>query len=542
VALLLPLPGLWHYQGPTLEEGFMLTFPEQVLHGQVPNLDFLHLYGPGSLWVLAGAFKLFGTTIATERAVGFLQHAALAFGMWALIRPLGRWRAATSGVATVLIVITPVGLTAMAWNGALAAGVWAVVFSTYAWVATRQERPAAATRFAIAGGVCAGIALLYRPDLVLAVGAGLVLATAWGPRRIRMITLGAGAATTSLMLVHIAMAGIGPAVKGMVIEPVFRLRAGRSLPVPPSWDQVDGYLQKGGLLRTDGWPLPMLSISHQIVLWFWLAVIAAIGLAVGVWTLRGSAEHPRARQRLVLRSGGIFAALLVTQVLQRPDTAHLAWVTCVSFPMAAAMLSEALRERGLAAGEVSARTQRSSDAFLSALAIVLFVAIIPFYPLRGYVDVLRQGFGKETFGYVVHRGDRRFYVADPQSAADAQLVVDRLGEQLKTGESLIVAPADVSRTVYSDAYLYSLFPELRVGTRYIEMDPGIANAADSGLNAELHTADWLILSNQWVGWEEPNDSVLPGDPRLNATVAKDFCPSLQTRLFTLLRRCTSPGR
>ncbi|MCB0977350.1 MAG: hypothetical protein KDB02_07795, partial [Acidimicrobiales bacterium] len=50
-AFALPLRGLLRYQGPPMEEGFMLVFPQEVLRGQIPNRDFLHLYGPGSLWV-----------------------------------------------------------------------------------------------------------------------------------------------------------------------------------------------------------------------------------------------------------------------------------------------------------------------------------------------------------------------------------------------------------------------------------------------------------------------------------------------------------
>jgi hypothetical protein len=38
-----------------------------VLHGTIPNRNFLHLYGPGSLWALAGAFKVFGVSLLTER-------------------------------------------------------------------------------------------------------------------------------------------------------------------------------------------------------------------------------------------------------------------------------------------------------------------------------------------------------------------------------------------------------------------------------------------------------------------------------------------
>src|SRR5918995_2122674 len=119
---LLPLAELWRAPGPPMEEGFMLVFPELVLDGQVPNRDFLHLYGPGSLWVLAGAFEVLGTSLATERAIGFLQQLGLALGILALLRPWGRWVAAAGGATAAVIVVPPIGLTALAWTGGVALG------------------------------------------------------------------------------------------------------------------------------------------------------------------------------------------------------------------------------------------------------------------------------------------------------------------------------------------------------------------------------------------------------------------------------------
>ena len=72
VFFLLPLRGLLRAQGPPMEEGFMLVFPERVLAGDIPNVDFLHLYGPGSLWVLAGVYKVFGTQLVVERLFALL--------------------------------------------------------------------------------------------------------------------------------------------------------------------------------------------------------------------------------------------------------------------------------------------------------------------------------------------------------------------------------------------------------------------------------------------------------------------------------------
>src|SRR3981189_2370506 len=80
VVVLLPMRGLWRAPGPPMEEGFMLVFPEEVLHGAIPNRDFLHLYGPGSLWALAGTFKVFGTSLLTERLFGLAQQVAIVFG------------------------------------------------------------------------------------------------------------------------------------------------------------------------------------------------------------------------------------------------------------------------------------------------------------------------------------------------------------------------------------------------------------------------------------------------------------------------------
>ena len=83
---------------------------------------------------------------------------------------------------------------------------------------------------------------------------------------------------------------------------------------------------------------------------------------------------------------------------------------------------------------------------------------------------------------------------------------------------------DLSRTVYDDAFFYSLFPDLVPGTRYIEMDPGIADAAGSALAGELERSDWLILSDLWSGWDEPNASTDRGSDAANQVVRDRYSP------------------
>jgi hypothetical protein len=43
---------------------------EQAFHGAVPYRDFETFYGPGNSYLTAAAFKLFGSSLTTERAVG----------------------------------------------------------------------------------------------------------------------------------------------------------------------------------------------------------------------------------------------------------------------------------------------------------------------------------------------------------------------------------------------------------------------------------------------------------------------------------------
>ena len=127
VLVAIPLRGLYRFTGGTMEEGFMLYFPERIARGDVPNVDFLHLYGPGSLHVLTGWFELFGYSLPAERTFGLLQHLGIIFGLFTLARAWGRATATAVAALAVFYVMTPIALTAMAWNGGLALTLWSTV-------------------------------------------------------------------------------------------------------------------------------------------------------------------------------------------------------------------------------------------------------------------------------------------------------------------------------------------------------------------------------------------------------------------------------
>lgn len=525
----LPLRGLYRQPGSTMEEGFMLVFPERVLKGAVPNVDFLHLYGPGSLHVLAGVYQVFGAHVDVQRTFGLLQHVAIIAAVYVLVRAYGRAVATTAAAVSALLVLTPIGLSALAWNGAVGLALWGLVLALRA---PSQNRPA---RWWAAAGLLAGLSLTYRPDLVvaIAIAGGFLLWShrqAWKP-------VAAGALVGLVPVwVHLLVAGPRPAVEGMFLDPVFNLRPGRQLPRPPSWGHLDGALQVIGERVPPWWGLPHPAASQQLFVWYFLLPAITLGVAaVAVWAHRRG-DHPDRTRVLVAAS--LLAVGLLPQALQRPDSAHFAWVGCVSVALAVPAVVEVV-------SRLRPHWHRGLRWTLGAGGVALLLLVtFPFYSYRTYVAHARVTLGwLEPTGLEVRRADRSFYLGDQRSWRATQAVLNDLDERLTPGERLLVGPVDLRQTAYSDAFFYHLFPELVPATYYIEMDPGLANAPDSGLADEVASADWLILTRFWSGWIEPNDSIVFGPDEPNVVVEERFClvASYERDLLRLYRQCPGGG-
>jgi hypothetical protein len=506
VVIALPLRGVFRAPGPPMEEGFMLVFPERLLAGDIPNRDYLHLYGPGSIWTIAGFFKVFGVSLWTERVVGFLQLVGLISAMTAIGYRWGRYVAAVAGTVTALVIIPPIGVTALAWVGGIALALWSVHLATRATdPGTRRDR------VLLGAGLLAGGALLFRPDLVICLGLalGVLFLRALDGQGRRKLATGA-LVGISPYLVHLVLAGPGNAVRGMVLEPVFELRAGRRLPFPPPHDTYTSFLNRAFAFRKFPWPLPAAEQPMQIFLFFWsLVAVTAALVVIAVWARRAGSEHG---WRLLALS--LFAVGLLPQAAQRADTAHLSWVSCVAFGLLPAFVAEVGRLRGT-------RTLVTRAAVLAPFGLML---LFPHFTYRWYADYAAQSVDYDRHFYSVDHAGRSFYYGrrDVGVAAEEMFAdIDRLTEP---GDRLIVGPGDLAVTPYSESYLYFMLPDLVPGTHYIEMDPGVANAADSGLADELRAADVVILSTMYDNWFEPNTSMDRGSEEPNQVLDEEFCP------------------
>ena len=235
----------------------------------------------------------------------------------------------------------------------------------------------------------------------------------------------------------------------------------------------------------------------------------------------------------VLLAVTLISVGVLPQALQRPDSTHLAWVTCVSWPFSIVAVAEVVRRYRPA---IDWRAALAAGAVVALAATYTFTALFTFrYYLLHAPRESRPGPERAA------RRTRRapLLLRQPAGRRRPPAGGRRSRRPGAPGERLLVGPLDLRRTWYSDTVLYWMFPELDPATYYLEMDPGLANAEDSGLADDVASADWLLLTGLWAGWFEPNTSIEFGSDAPNEVVRDQFCEagSYEGGLVVLYRKC-----
>lgn len=478
-----------------MDEGTLLVYPEQLLHGKLPYRDFETFYGPANPALLAGVYAITGVNLFVERSVGLLYRCAIVLAFFAIGR---RWGTA-AGCGCLLVsglLLVPTHLLAFAWLGALAFALWSL------WLA---REPGGSAR-CFGSGLCAGLALAFRVDL----GPAMILSTlpllfpmSWGERRKYfagvMIGLLSLAAVTFLV-------GIGPLAENLFLMPVLYSGPGRHLP-----------------LQTADPCLRHLFFLHL------LAVV--LNIAAAITLLRAKTRDNRGRLLLAIALLGLG---LTHQAAQRLDLTHLLFVAFVSFgilPVSLAVLA--------------ARWQKITPNYMTTLgACVLVIAVIEGVAPELTIVVrsaFEAGFNRSAPSSCLEINGRPFLLRNEQNVRCVLRVLYRLDTLSKSGERFFVGPADLRRTNYCDTYLYYMMPKLIPATYFLEMNPLAANRPGSRLAADVASADWLILNRAWDPWSEPNASVDYGSSVPNEVIQRDFELLLDSEGYLLYRRKEEHG-
>ncbi|WP_285588930.1 hypothetical protein [Actinomycetospora sp. NBRC 106378] len=352
------------------DDGLLLAYPDLVLRGAVPNLDFATVYGPLTSWVTAAAFWAIEPSVLVLRSVGLALRLLALVAVWLLVRRVSRTGAGLAVVGGALVVSTT-DLMPSAAIGALALGLLALV-------AAGPDRPVAAWRCG-AAGIAGGLAAGFRWDGALPVVLSLLpVLLAWSGRR--RLLLAAGFVVGLLpWAVEVVLAGPDAVWRNVVTEPLLVSSAGRRLPL------------------TDV-PVPLPA---------GLALVVGVGLAAVV-------VGARRRHRLLLALALICLGQ-VPYLVSRLDLAHLAPMLVVPIATAVVLASPFAVPGRVAVG---------------ALAGAVVLAALG--PLWAY-GVKRSVLGRPVASVVVGERSVPLPPAiapDVQAAVDAVVRVSRPGDRL----------------------------------------------------------------------------------------------------------------
>ena len=171
----------------TYDEGLVLVGADRVLRGDMPYRDFWTLYGPGSYYLLAGLFRLFGEFALVERGFDIAAKTAIAALVVALVLQFGR--------RTVALAAGVLSLGLLLYLRSYSAPLFPAMAASLATVlalhrASIDARPTPA----FLAGVALGFTTCFRHDLgaYTLVAAGVfMIQLAWdastGPRRARVL-------------------------------------------------------------------------------------------------------------------------------------------------------------------------------------------------------------------------------------------------------------------------------------------------------------------------------------------------------------------
>lgn len=478
--------------GSEFDEGIIVSFPSMIIRGEVPYRDFESFYGPGGAYSVAGAFELFGSTLASERAVGLVFRLLLVVAIYWALLPWKRAAAVGGGVITA-VVLAASGVSFDSYPTALAFGILAVA------VASRSGDRSRAG-FVLAG-LLAGLAGMFRLE-------------ATAETLVALVPLLVGARLRRLSLVVLGL------LVGLLPYLPLAIAAGTSK-IERNYEDLTA---TGHARRL---PISLSYSTGRLALGLALA-LALLGAAIAVSFMK---RLPHSRLILAL---GILAAVQIPFAWWRFDAGHVGDAAILAFatiPVSLTILFSILPAR-FRPGFV--RHRESLVPLSAACGVLLCLAAIG-YTRDGLVSNARLAFGRLHSTLVTHNG-RDFRVANVTAGAQLQKAISLAGRLAPRGGSLFVGPSDLRRMNGNDAFVYYMLPNLRPASFYVEADPP-ASRSGSGLAGDLTRADVLILGHRWNADWEANGTQVYGSAEPNRVVRQLFCRRGRFGGYEVLTRC-----
>jgi len=396
------------------DEGLVLQAARRVSQGQVPYRDFLWSYGPAQPYLLAGLFKLFGTSLVPWRVLWMLANAGTAVVAFALVRR-------RAGVAWALAAWLAVAC-AMAQPRSANPFPFALLAALAAVLVTAGEAPVRAR--AVRAGLLVGVAAAFRLDFALYGLAGVLVMLAVETRRVRALGLCVAGAAGLALLAYLPFAiADGPgSLYDALVATSLRERDYWTLPFPWSYGGPSVTSAKG--------------VKHLLDFYVPALLLAGLAVAAGAALLRAIRERrvPAAWAGMLAFGLGALAYLL-----SRTDDFHSTPLIVLLSVLLPLVIVWALRERPPAGLPIA------------AAATVVFALLL----VHGTANRLSALFEPPRMSEV-HLAAADGAEAPPAEARALERVVALVHVRVPPDQPFYVAPARSDLVRFTNPLLYVL--------------------------------------------------------------------------------------
>lgn len=473
------------------DEGIIVFGAERVMQGALPYRDFWTMYSPGQLYVLAGLFKLFGTTIMVERWWDVVIRALLALVMLALAARLTSWKFALPLWVLAVLWIEDYGF----FGYPIFAGLMLALASLYAMLRGYTSR-----RWLFAAGVLLGLCFVFRHDMSVYLGVaqvlGFVPAVFLRQTHSRTSLFSRAIATLKLMLPYIA----GAALIILPLVAYFMLNV--------SLSELANQLFIFPLVdfpKVRDLPYPRLNWKPGVLPFYapWLiyALALVIALVIMIRHWHDDAGYYRAWGIVMVAMFGLFG---FNQARVRSDTIH----TVHFFLVSLTLLPVLFRGWG---SKASVPAQ-----LITACAVVVgLIAVID--PINGYMQMLADRAAAAPALTPEARAATLPRAAGALVNPEQNFVVREIQRLTEPGESVYIGLDRHDKIFANDVMIYFLL-DRQSPTRYHELHPGLVNTEPVQLemiaDLEKHQPRYVVTTSMFKWAMEPNDTSKSTDVKL----------------------------
>ena len=495
------LVGSLHYLGVD-DEGCALYGALRVLAGDLPYRDFWSVYSPGQMYLLAGAFKVFGASLLVERAVSvaiLVGGSVLAYFAASLIF-------SRSG-AVLTSVLWTVSIDSSRFYGNTMLSTLTLSLAAWLFLLLFLRSPGLVPL--LASALLAGVVTLFRQDFgAYNVLAALLPLTIWYRRWIPAY-VAAAVSVPAGAVVALVVAGV-PASELMadvVWFPLTGYAAARRLPWPALIPRTGGAA-----------PLDVLwDLVNGFRFYFPLMALIGVGVAAAWLARRGGLSR---RDFEVLAVFGPLTVLFLNQVRVRPDMAHSVPTWVPAFFLL---------------GWLVTRLAPPAARLVLAAAGVVF-GIIPLLGKAAFLAVLLLAVQVPEFTYSLPRARG---ITDTPARERYEAVIEYIRREVAPDEPIYVGNYRHDMGVTSDVLFYFL-AERHSATKYHELVPGVTTRSDvqASMVEDLRRARvrYVILRRD-IGSEPSNESSRSsGVHLLDRYIEDHFRPVMDFGNYLVARR------